>query len=76
MKTLNKFYASSGKILSNDELISLKGGIEYTCNYSGVPGVWSEMCGYSRSWVEYWATTYGGIWCCDSCGQTTYCQNS
>jgi hypothetical protein len=76
MKTLGKLNINPEKVMKNEELITLRGG-DYgdlgTCNYSGVSGVAAEMCGYPRSWVELWANTYGGHWCCDSCGQTNYC---
>ena len=74
MRKLSKLNINPEKIIKNGELVALRGGYDGTCNYSGVPGVWSEMCGYPRYWVEYWSNTYGGSWCCDSCDKTDYCK--
>tara|TARA_B110000908_G_scaffold172725_1_gene242398 strand:- start:5021 stop:5245 length:225 start_codon:yes stop_codon:yes gene_type:complete len=63
-------------MLSRDEMRQVKGGSGRagTCGYLG-NGV--MICGASKYWATYWAGTYGGNWCCDSCasngGGASYC---
>lgn len=61
-------------LLSQDEMKTVVGGYGGgTCGWDGGSYSSGPYCGYPKSYVTYWASIYGGHWCCDSCGSSSYC---
>lgn len=88
MKKIEKLNITSEKLLQNEELITLRGGVEN----NNCPG--DATCGIKIDWYNPEYVDYikccipkaevdrlielfcdeGTIhWCCDSCGSSTYC---
>jgi hypothetical protein len=84
MKKLSILQINSKKIITNEELVNLRGGYggSGTCGFS----VWIPtyeggstmfnwvMCNVSMHEAKQAVADAGnGSWCCDHCYQTTYC---
>jgi natural product precursor len=73
MKTLGKLKLKAEKLLSHEELVNFRGGSgSGTCGWNG-GGVSAPVCGISKDNATALQSTYGGYWCCDSCGSASYC---
>ena len=61
------------EILSEKELKNVMGGSgsSGTCGYGG--GSMGSQCGVSQAYAQQMQREFGGYWCCDSCGSTSYC---
>lgn len=74
-------FKNSNSLLSKEQMRSVKGGQQQgTCGffYMGTDEVSTQQfpvsrCGVSKSVAMNMATHFGGRWCCDSCGSTSYC---
>ena len=81
MKLKNFSLRNVSDILSDSELKRVVAGYGYnggclpftsgTCGWKGPDGC---MCGVSRDTALSYFYSYGGNWCCDSCGSSTYCR--
>ncbi len=72
MKTLGKLIINPEKVIKNEELVNLRGGYgSGTCAWEG-SSEYAGQCNVTRYEAEYWSNTYGGHWCCDSCGSATW----
>jgi natural product precursor len=72
-------FKNSENLLSNEQMKSVKGGTG-TCGYSVTMydevsnQSWTEVvCGVRKSEALGAVMAYGGNWCCDSCGTSSYC---
>lgn len=73
MKTSFKNFRNG---LSNEDMKKITGGYGGggTCGYSvTIAGESFTDCGVSKATATGMASTWGGYWCCDSCGQSSYC---
>jgi len=62
----------SENVLSKNELFLLTGG--GTCGFRvWAYGKWQIDCGVAKSDALLAVENWGGNWCCDSCGTSTYC---
>ncbi len=70
MTKFEKFSNALGR-LSTDEMKNVKGG---ACGYSvTINGVSIVDCNVSQSVAQNTASSWGGNWCCSSCGGSSYC---
>lgn len=80
MKKINM--KSVFEILSEKEMKNVMGGSGTgTCGWSGNPNAYFEIltfpqCGLSKEEALRYFNDFGGNWCCDSCGSSTYCGDS
>lgn len=73
MKTFSELKRRN--ILSNEAMLSLKGGTPSgTCGYVGSDG--QSECNINKEYALFMHDWVGGRWCCDSCPQTDYCGNA
>ena len=61
------------EILSEKELKNVMGGSGTTSGTCGWHYGSYTMCGWDKSTVLSYYNSYGGNWCCDSCGSSSYC---
>ena len=71
-------FKNSSSLLSKEQMKNVKGG--GTCGYrvevydEVSNESWIEVgCGVSQSSAMGLAGHYGGNWCCDNCGTSSYC---
>ena len=76
MKKLGKLKLNLEKMLSHEDLVSIRGGSgpggSGTCGWDG-GGMYPPVCGVSMDNAQALQTQFGGWWCCDQCCQTAYC---
>ncbi len=86
MKNFERISINSEKLLKNEELITLRGGVELEyCNGGVHCGVSSSghinevLCCISEGLMiemrDYWASDPGNTvwWCCEHCETSSYC---
>ena len=82
MKKNRVFTGDFIEILEDDELRDVLGGYfyfdkGYDCTYESGTCGWKEggskTCGVSMTYAKCMYDTFGGNWCCDSCGTASYC---
>ena len=79
MRELKKFsLGKASNFLSEAEMMRVTGGyssgcMSFTFGTCGWNGPSACMCGVDKSTAQQYADWYGGNWCCDSCGSTSYC---
>ena len=65
------------EILSEKELKNVMGGCSPYDGFHGGTCGWhgqgSTICGVSKGVALDYYSTFGGNWCCDSCGSSSYC---
>jgi hypothetical protein len=77
MNKFEKFSQNYGK-LSAEELKHVKGGTGGTCGFirpGSTEGVNNPVvnCSVSKEYALSQVSQYGGNWCCESCGSSSYC---
>ena len=72
-KTMKKKFMNFLEKLSHDEMRTITGGYGTgNCGWSGGSG-WDGGCDYDQATAMDFQATWGGYWCCESCGSTSYC---
>jgi hypothetical protein len=83
MRNFGNLKINLEKVLRNEELLNLKGGVQDpiggpgTCGYNvWAYGHWAAECNVNYATVQRIIQVWGAEnvwWCCDSCGSSSYC---